>query len=238
MGFLGIWLATIVVSFGIDVMDTFRTNKMAADEGYKINNKKILELGNDVSPELVKTSLFVTFIPVANVISSAYRSMKKVMSPINILDQYEILGVLEEMSDYEKCEYAKNPTGFNAIKVPILYEAKLADAIQVKVHNETENFEVYLDYDKNNGMKILKCSGSVVGLSDKEILKKVKEHYKGMMSVPSEELNIEVRSDDINDEEKQRLVNIIRENITKIPADTESLEEGKEDKENTLKLKK
>lgn len=238
MGFLGIWLATIVVSFGIDVMDTFIISKMAADEGYKINNKKILELGNDISPELVKTSLFTMLVPIVNVLNSMYRSMKINMSSINILDQYGILGVLEEMSDYEKCEYAKNPTGFNAIKVSILYEAKLADAIEVKVHNENENFEVYLDYDKSSGMKILKCSGSVVGLSDKEIFKKVKEHYKGMVSVPSEELNIEVRSDDITDEEKQRLVNIIRENITKTPDDIESLEEEKKDKENTLKLKK
>lgn len=236
MGFLGIWLATIVVSFGIDVMDTFRISKMAADEGYKINNKKILELGNDISPELVKTSLFTMFVPIVNVLNSMYRSMKINMSSINILDQYGILGVLKEMSDYEKCEYAKNPTGFNAIKVSILYEAKLADAIEVKVHNENENFEVYLDYDKSSGMKILKCSGSVMGLSDKEVLKKVKEHYKEMMTVPSEELKIVVNSEDINEEEKQKLANIIRENIT-TTENTRSLEE-KEDKENTLKLKK
>jgi hypothetical protein len=96
-----------------------------------------------------------------------------------ILDQLSAIDDLEEMSDIEKTEYLKNPTGLNALIVPLKLEIRLSKATSIKINDGNEHSEIFYEMgDSFDDITILKVSGSASRLTVEEQKKKVVEAWK------------------------------------------------------------
>jgi len=67
MEFLLLWLGTSVASFGMGIANGLRIFKDTADAGYKIDVKRLSELGKQLVPNATKISLLSKLIPIFNV---------------------------------------------------------------------------------------------------------------------------------------------------------------------------
>lgn len=119
MEFLALWLGTCVASFGMEITNELRMFKDAADAGYKIDVKRLSELGMQLNPNATKETLLSMLIPIFNVMQVFQRTIQYNNVRPMILDQLSVIDALEEMTESEKAEYLKNPTGLNALVVPL-----------------------------------------------------------------------------------------------------------------------
>lgn len=96
-----------------------------------------------------------------------------------ILTQLSIIDALEEMSELEKTEYLKNPTGLNALIVPLKSEIRLSKATSLKINDGNGHSEIYYEMGESlDDITILKVSGSASRLTVEEQKKKVVEAWK------------------------------------------------------------
>ena len=61
-----------------------------------------------------------------------------------ILDQLNIIDVLEEMSETEKTEYLKNPTGLNAVLILLKSEERLSEKIDELFQQAIDSVETII----------------------------------------------------------------------------------------------
>ena len=95
-----------------------------------------------------------------------------------ILDQLSVIDALEEMTESEKAEYLKNPTGLNALVVPLKSEIRLSKAISIKINDGNEHSEIYYEMGESlDDITILKVSGSASRLTVEEQKKRVVEAW-------------------------------------------------------------
>lgn len=175
MNYLTFWIATIIGSFGAEIVNELRMFKDIADVGYKVDLKKMSEFLDRLMPDTNKSYLLSFLIPLYNIMDVC----KNIITYNNIrpmlLDQLNAMGVLEEMSVYEKNEYAKNPTALNAFIIPLKTEKKLANAIKVTTTDDNVKNIYYIDYNKKKGFTLLKVDGPDSMLPFEEQEKRAKE---------------------------------------------------------------
>ena len=226
MWFLGICLGSFFVSVGIDVIGTLKVNKAAADEGFKINNFKILKTAENMNKNTFNLAFLLLIIPILNIFLSLKRNSEIILNPGERLDQYYIMGALEEMSDYEKEEYSKKPTGLNALLVKSLYEVKLQNAIKFKVNNSTGKYEIYIDYDENENIRILKTVGTISSLDKKEQMKKILEALESISTTSVENIKVQVGEENLCEEnERQRIIELLKAKKQELITQEEALDE-------------
>lgn len=187
MNLLVFWIGTSVSSFCVEMANELRVFKDVADVGYKIDVKRMSELGNQLNPDGVKISFLTILIPVYNII----QTFKKVIQYNNIrpmlLDQLRIINVLEEMTEYEKEEYQQKPTGLNAIIIPLKTEIRLAHADSIKIKDEFGESEILYEIDENlEDMTILKVTGPASRLTVNEQKNKVYNAWRKLFSTEIE----------------------------------------------------
>ena len=173
MEFLVLWLVTCVASFGMEFANGLRMFKDLADAGYKVDEKRFLELGKQLNPNETKAILL---IPVFNLIQVFQKTiLYNKVRPI-ILDQLSVMDVLKEMSEIEKTEYLKNPTGLNALVVSLKTEIRLSKAKKIEINDGNEHGEIFYEIGKSFAdITILKVTGSVSRLNAEEQKKKIIE---------------------------------------------------------------
>ena len=193
MEFLVLWLG-----------NEFKIFKDAADAGYKINMKRLSEFQKQLSPDATKITFLSMLIPLYNVMSVFQRVIQYENARPMILDQLSVTGVLEEMSDYEKKEYSKRPTGLNAIIVPLKAESKLSKATKVTINGVFGESIVYCEIDKtSHDINILSVSGPVSRLTVEDQKEKVIETMIKILRPEVGELsNKEISSENIKESEK------------------------------------
>ena len=128
MEILVIWLGTVIASFGMEISHELRVFKDIADAGYKYNLKRVnelSELSENFSFDALKKTLISLLVIGYNIFYVFDKANKYNNARLMLLSQLDVAGVLEEMTDEEKKEYLKEPTGFNAIKIQIKSERKL-----------------------------------------------------------------------------------------------------------------
>ena len=145
MGLLFVWLGTSVASFGLEIANELRVFKDAADAGYKIDINKLADLKNFKTSKIMFLSLL---IPIVNIMQVVQNTIKYNAARETILDQLSLVDALEEMSDVEKQEYLKKPTGLNAIL--ILLKAKMITLNETSIENDTDNAELHEKNDMDN----------------------------------------------------------------------------------------
>lgn len=179
MEFLALWLGTSIASFGMEIANELRMFKDVADAGYKIDVKKLSELGKQLNPNATKTTLLSMLIPILNITQVFQRILQYNNARPTILDQLSVIDALEEMSEIEKTEYLKNPTGLNALIVPLKTEIRLLKASSIKIDDGNDHSEIYYEMGESlDDITILKVSGSASRLTVEEQKKKVVEALK------------------------------------------------------------
>lgn len=191
---LSLCIGSIILSFGMELSNEFKMLKDAADLGYKINNKKVIEFSKRINPELVKYKILLLFFPIVNIMTVALNRVKYIHSVDSYFTQLDAIGALEEMSNYEKTKYKEKPTGLNAFMLPIKMELKLKTATKMEF---PDNSVVY--FDKNDDeIVIYKAEGPISKLSEEEQTQKIIEtYYKVLKDLYSSYENIEDLMDDL-----------------------------------------
>ena len=183
-----LWISTVAASFCIELTNELRMFKDVADAGYKINIDRLSDLSKKLNPDASKITLLSMLIPIFNIIQVFDRMVKYNNIRPMLLDQLSIIDALEEMSEIEKQEYLKKPTGLNAILVPFKLEARIAKADSVKIENDNEKSEIFYEIgDSLDDITILKVAGDASRLTEDEQKKKVIEVIKSSLSEEMEE---------------------------------------------------
>ncbi len=183
-----LWISTVAASFCIELTNELRMFKDVADAGYKINIDRLSDLSKKLNPDASKITLLSMLIPIFNIIQVFERITKYNNIRPMLLDQLSIIDALEEMSEIEKQEYQKRPTGLNAILVPFKLEARIAKSDSVKIENDNEKSEIFYEIgDSLDDITILKVAGDASRLTEDEQKKKVIEVIKSSLSEETEE---------------------------------------------------
>lgn len=162
MGFLTIWIGTTIMSFIIDVGNKLRLYKDLADNGYKMNFSKTKNVASNLDPEGANIAFISKFIPIYNVLMTIGHTIEYNNSKEGIVRNLQILGLLEEMSDEEKEDYSKKPTGLNAYLVPIKSTVRKESEITFTIEVENETSEIiYNIKNDHHDIDILRVSGKM-----------------------------------------------------------------------------
>ena len=215
MKILFLWISTVAASFCIELTNELRMFKDVADAGYKINIDRLSDLSKKLNPDASKITLLSMLIPIFNIIQVFERITKYNNIRPMLLDQLSVIDALEEMSEIEKQEYLKKPTGLNAILVPFKLEVRIAKADSVKIENDNEKSEIFYEIgDSLDDITILKVAGDAYRLTEAEQKKKVIEAIKSSLSEETEEY------DDV-----ENATNTIKDNDDLELKDTDNKEE-------------
>lgn len=219
-----LWISTVAASFCIELTNELRMFKDVADAGYKINIDRLSDLSKKLNPDASKITLLSMLIPIFNIIQVFDRMVKYNNIRPMLLDQLSIIDALEEMSEIEKQEYLKKPTGLNAILVPFKLEARIAKADSVKIENDNEKSEIFYEIgDSLDDITILKVAGDASRLTEAEQKKKVIEAIKSSLSEETEEYDdVENATNTIKDNDDLELKNTDNKEEQKVTPKQES----------------
>lgn len=183
MEFLAFWLGTSITSFCMEIANELRVFKDVADAGYKIDIRRMAELQDQLDPNIQKASVLSMVIPIFNIIQVFQKTIQYNNIRPMILDQLSILELLKEMSESEKQEYAKKPTGLNALLIPLRKETILKNANSIKIYFDNKENEIFYEIgDTLEDIKILKANGEISKLPIEEQKAKVIEGMKKIAS--------------------------------------------------------
>lgn len=220
MKILFLWISTVAASFCIELTNELKMFKDVADAGYKINIDRLSDLSKKLNPDASKITLLSMLIPIFNIIQVFERITKYNNIRPMLLDQLSVIDALEEMSEIEKQEYLKKPTGLNAILVPFKLEVRIAKADSVKIENDNEKSEIFYEIgDSLDDITILKVAGDAYRLTEAEQKKKVIEAIGAIKNFLSEETE---EYDDV-----ENATNTIKDNDDLELKDTDNKEEQK-----------
>lgn len=219
-----LWISTVAASFCIELTNELRMFKDVADAGYKINIDRLSDLSKKLNPDASKITLLSMLIPIFNIIQVFERITKYNNIRPMLLDQLSIIDALEEMSEIEKQEYLKKPTGLNAILVPFKLEVRIAKADSVKIENDNEKSEIFYEIgDSLDDITILKVAGDAYRLTEAEQKKKVIEAIKSSLLAETEEYDdVENATNTIKDNDYLELKDIDNKEEQKVTPKQES----------------
>ncbi len=187
MELLVLWLGTSIASFCMEMANELRMFKDVADAGYKIDIRRLSDLSKQLNPNASKATLLSMLIPIFNIMQVFQRTVQYNNARPMILDQLNVMDALEEMSEIEKQEYQKKPTGLNALLIPLKDEIRISKAASIKIETDTEKSEIFYEMDDSlENITILKVNGDASRLTVDEQKKKVIEAWKNIVSAGME----------------------------------------------------
>lgn len=107
-----IWLGTTVTSVGISFVNSVGMMKDFSDAGYKLDIDELREFKEKNNNNNNNSLYFL--IPFVNVLYAYYTFVQYNNNRFSTLNLFRVLGLIEKMSDAERKEYEKNPTGLHA----------------------------------------------------------------------------------------------------------------------------
>ena len=181
MEILVIWLVTVIASFGMEISHELRVFKDIADAGYKYNLKRVnelSELSENFSFDALKKTLISLLVIGYNIFYVFDKANKYNNARPMLLSQLDVAGVLEEMTDEEKKEYLKEPTGFNAIKIQIKSERKLKGVQTLEIEKKNEKGKIIYKFNDTYDVTVLKATGTLSRLTLEEQKKRVMDSWR------------------------------------------------------------
>lgn len=173
------WLGTVIASFGMQILHILRVFKDVADAGYKYNLNKVNELSEYFNSDSLKKTLISLSVIVYNIFYVLDEVNKYNNARPMFLSQLDVAGVLEKMTDEEKKEYLKEPTGFNAIKIQIKSERKLKGVQTLEIEKKNEKGKIIYKFnDTYDDVTVLKATGTLSRLTEEEQKKRVMDSWK------------------------------------------------------------
>lgn len=179
MPYILVYAGTIIVIKIMDIDLGLQVMKDVADAGYRIDTEKLKNFTGFLNENVQKRRLLYTLTPIVNVAFSFVSRVNYENRRAVLLDQLNILGIVEEMTPFEKELYNKRPTKFNALHSSITYEMKLRDAKIYEVDDENETSKIYFEMKDNiDDIVILKAEGDASRLTPEEQKEKVANAIK------------------------------------------------------------
>ena len=228
MNFLILWVLTIISSYGVVIYSSINLMKNVYDEGYKFITKNLKEYG-DKTQDLPINKIFrlSMLIPFYNLFTS-FKIMLNYSQYLNrVLLELKTLGIIEEMTEFEKQEYEKNPS----LKTALISQSRLEKAMKITIKEELGESVAYVEVNDKEEFDIIYATGPISRLSKEEQKAKVAKIFKEMTKelVDSFIQRLDTfEKDIIEDKQKDMISNDEAEN---------NLETIKKRKENLIKLK-
>lgn len=139
-----IWLITIIISYGLKLVNELKIFKSMADFGYKIDMKELFSLNTKISKKSIITNLSM-LMPLYNIVTTLEKTIQYNNFKYKMLEQSGLIDVIRRMTDEEKKKYLEKPTGLNAAHIA-LEENKV---LPVQVEKNEENMCTI----KNNSLR-------------------------------------------------------------------------------------
>lgn len=115
MEYLILYIASILISIGMDFDFALQVSKDIVDSGGKLNIEKISEIYRCISETNKKISKFAKFIPIFNIAYPISNRLLYETRRNDILMELDMIGAIDQLTEEEKEEYSKKPTRFNAL---------------------------------------------------------------------------------------------------------------------------
>lgn len=224
MNFLILWILTILSSYGVMLYTSFSLIKNIFDNGYKFITKNLKEYG-DKTQDLPINKIFKLsmLIPFYNLFTS-FKIMFDYSQYLNrVLLELKTLGIIEEMTEFEKQEYEKNPS----LKTALISQSRLEKAMKITIKEELGESVAYVEVNDKEELDIIYATGPISRLSKEEQKAKVAKIFKEMTKELVDSF-IQKLSASENDIIENELSNYGAEN---------NLETIRKRKENLIKLK-
>lgn len=227
MELIFIWILTIIVSFAMQNNMMMQIFKEIADQGYMLNLDKLLKVTNQIDESAKKVSCLALLIPGYNLFKSMQLYTNFIQHKDLILNQYDVMGVIEEMSEWELLEYNKKPTGLNAYLLPIKLKQEMNNSVKITIP-DPEGIIWYKIDPQTNEIVIVKSEGLISQFSLEEQKSKVQEIYVEMVKAIEQEFgSFENFEQAIKDSFNNGNVNInLSDVVSKTP--TEKIEDLKQ----------
>ena len=119
MDYLFTWLGTIILSASISIANELRMYKDAADAGYKINGRNLNYYNREYKNGTIKNISIALLIPIYNIMITMINVMSYNINRGTMLDNLSMMDALEDMTEKEKQEYKRFPTGLHALIIMI-----------------------------------------------------------------------------------------------------------------------
>lgn len=228
MNFLILWVLTIISSYGVVIYSSINLMKNVYDEGYKFNKEILKDFSNKMQDlpfnKIFKLSMLIPFY---NLFTS-FKIMFDYSQYLNrVLLELKTLGIIEEMTEFEKQEYEKNPS----IKTALISQSRLEKAMKIAIKEELGESVAYVEVNDNEELDIIYATGPISRLSKEERNAKVAKIFKEMIKelVDSSIQKLSSSENDIiENEQENKLSNYGAEN---------NLETIRKRKEKLIKLK-
>lgn len=224
MNFLILWILTILSSYGVILYASFSLIKNIFDNGYKFITKNLKEYG-DKTQDLPINKIFKLsmLIPFYNLFTS-FKIMFDYSQYLNrVLLELKTLGIIEEMTEFEKQEYEKNPS----LKTALISQSRLEKAMKITIKEELGESVAYVEVNDKEELDIIYATGPISRLGKEEQKEKIKEMTKELVDSFIQKLSSS-ENDIIENEQENELSNYSAEN---------NLETIRKRKENLIKLK-
>lgn len=165
MNFLILWVLTIISSYGIVIYNSINFMKSIYDGGYKIN-KEVLKDFNNKTQDLPfkKTFKLSMILPFYNLYTSFKAMLEFSQYKNRIILELKTLGIIEEMTEFEKQEYFKN----QSLKTVLINQKRLENATKITIKEEIGESVAYIDRDEEGKIIILYTTGPISRLSKEE----------------------------------------------------------------------
>ncbi len=143
MGFVVLYLGSIALSYFIIGTTAFQMARDIGNSGGKFNLNKLSDLSSLVNPEQKKLGKIMKFVPFLNVLYALKEGMEYVGNREDVLYQLSTFGAVEEMTEEEKKEFEKHPTGLNCFLISAKADSdKKKPNIEIKIEKTEEGTKV------------------------------------------------------------------------------------------------
>lgn len=235
MNIIGIYITTVIVSFIMEIKREFEIITDVADMGYKFDTEKTVDLSNEIGTDDTKIHYFKLLIPVYNLMFVLKNYEDYYSKREYLYKGFESLGIIKEMSEFEKREYNKKRTGFHALVVQAMYNVRLAKATKVKLKDGSTIWYEYKENNNNNfkdNITILKVEGRSEYLSEEEQKRQVEELFQDLANkIMADFKNIEkfteefLKNNEINISKNDRVIRIDVSGVSEDILPEESIED-------------
>lgn len=178
MNFLILWILTILSSYGVMLYTSISLIKNIFDNGYKFITTNLKEYG-DKAQDLPINKIFKLsmLIPFYNLFTSFKTMFNYSQYPNRILLELKTLGIIEEMTEFEKQEYEKNPS----LKTGLISQSRLENAMKITIKEELGESVAYVEVNDKEELDIIYATGPISRLSKEERNAKVAKIFKEMI---------------------------------------------------------
>jgi len=231
------WLATIILTYCMQFILTTRILKDIADEECTLNTdaeKQKLPIDENAKTKIKHINL----IPVVNILNIMKTSAEYLTNRETILKQLDMIGYIRKMSEWERLEYNKKPTGFNAFKMPFKTKIQIQKSIKLPT-KEAEGNLWYINSENKDEYIIVYSDGIISNYSEQEQKRLIKEKIdliknEGFIGL----LKLALGNDDIVKVMEEELNKLSEEMLDKpLQNEDDSLNEFSQKKEELKKLR-